>query len=313
MDKKVFITGTAGYIGGSVAARLVAAGYQVSGLTRHESNIARLKTIGVEAVVGDMQDTALLKECAEKADIVVNAADSDNQKVVETLLAALKGKEKTFVHTSGSSIVSDRANGEKSEKIYDESIYDRGSYFCPDPLKEGRFAIDKMILQAASAGIRTAVICPCLIYGPGKGIKSESQQIPNMVTEALETGQAKCIGRGENIWSIVHVDDLTALYLMVVQSPPAAGKGIFLFAEHGETSLKYIGETIRRALDLAAPLAPWTVEDASAKLGFGAAVFGLGSNSRVRGVVSRELGWAPQHQELDADILRTCTALSRLN
>jgi nucleoside-diphosphate-sugar epimerase len=311
MNKKVFITGVAGYIGGSVAARFAQEGYQVSGLTRHDSNVNKLKAIGVDAIVGDLQETELLKECAGKADIVVNAADSDNQKVVETLLAALKGTDKVFIHTSGSSIVSDRANGERSEEIYDESIYDRGSYFCPDPLKEGRFAIDKMILQAANSGISTAVICPCLIYGAGKGIKSESQQIPNLIMEALETGQAKCIGEGENIWSIVHIDDLIDLYLKVAQEPATGSMGKFLFAENGETSFRAIGENIRRALDLAAPLAPWSVEDASAKLGFGAAVFGLGSNSRVRGVASRKLGWQPQEHDLAADILRSCTVMSR--
>ncbi len=306
MQKKVFITGAAGYIGGSVAARLIKAGYHVSGITRHESNVDKLKVVGVEAIVGDLEDTDLLKECADKADIVINAADSDNQKVVETFLAALKGSDKIFIHTSGSSIVSDRANGEKSEKIFDESIYDKGSYFCPDPLKEGRFAIDKMILQTAQSDVRTVVICPCLIYGKGSGIKSESQQVPNLVSEAIESGIAKCIGRGENIWSTVHIDDLTDLYLKVVELAPTGG--LFLFAENGEITFKAIASNIRAALQIDAPVALWSVEDASSKLGYGAAVFALGSNSRVLGVKSRSLGWQPTRDNLADDITRTCAS-----
>jgi len=304
MTKKVFITGVAGYIGGSVTARLVEAGYQVRGLTRHESNIDKLKAIGIDAVVGDLEDSELLKDCADKADIVINAADSDNQKVVETLLGALKDSDKLFIHTSGSSIVSDRANGQKSGKKYDESIYDRNSYFCPDPLKESRFAIDKMILQAAQNNLRTAVICPCLIYGKGSGLKSESQQIPNLVNEAIESGIAKCIGRGENVWSTVHIDDVAALFLKVLELAPQGG--VFLFAENGETTFKFIAETIRSALKIAAPVAPWAVEEASSKLGYGAAVFALGSNSRVLGVKSRSLGWQPTRTNLAEDIGRTC-------
>ena len=36
---KIFVTGASGYIGGSVAARMMAAGHQVSGLVRSEARL----------------------------------------------------------------------------------------------------------------------------------------------------------------------------------------------------------------------------------------------------------------------------------
>ena len=41
--KRAFVVGASGYIGGSVAARLVASGYSVTGLARSADKAARLR------------------------------------------------------------------------------------------------------------------------------------------------------------------------------------------------------------------------------------------------------------------------------
>lgn len=307
MAKQVFVTGVAGYIGGSVAARLVKAGYKVKGLTRLEPNKDKLEAIGIEAVIGDLSDFALVTEHAQEADIVIDAADSDNEEAVKTFLEALKGSGKIFIHTSGSSIVSDQANGEPSENIFDDHLYDKGSTFKPDPKKQARVDIDKLVLNAAKDGITSMVICPCLIYGKGSGIKPESQQIPNLANEARQSEVAKCIGRGENIWSTVHIDDLTELYLKAIEHGHG---GQFLFAENGEITFKEIAQTIKKALNLQTEVLEWPVQEAIDSLGFGTAVFGLGSNSRIRGLQSRELGWQPSRNNVLEDAQRTCNALT---
>lgn len=307
MAKQVFVTGVAGYIGGSVAARLVKAGYKVKGLTRLEANKDKLEAIGIEAVIGDLSDFALVTKHGQEADIVIDAADSDNEEAVKTFLEALKGSGKIFIHTSGSSIVSDQANGEPSENIFDDHLYDQGSTFKPDPQKQARVDIDKLVLDAAKDGITSMVICPCLIYGKGSGIKPESQQIPNLANEARQSGVAKCIGRGENIWSTVHIDDLTELYLKAIEHGHG---GQFLFAENGEITFKEIAQTIKKSLHLQTEVLEWPVQEAIDSFGFGTAVFGLGSNSRIRGLQSRELGWQPSRKNVLEDAQRTCNALT---
>lgn len=307
MAKKVFVTGVAGFIGGSVAARFVKAGYKVRGLTRQQSNVEKLKNIGIEAVVGDLSDQKLLAECARQADIVIDAADSDNDNAVQILLDALAGSDKIFIHTSGSSIVSDRAAGGKSDDVYNESIYDADSKFVPEAGKQARVDIDKHILQAADRSIRTAVICPCLIYGNGSGIKPESQQIPAMVTEAITSGKAKWIGAGENLWSTVHIDDLADLYLLVAEK--AGPGGHFYFAENGETNFRNLADSIAAALKQG-PAQSWTIDQAKEKYGAGAADYAHGGNSRIRGVRSRELGWKPSRSNVQEDAARTAIAMS---
>ncbi|MBB2915296.1 nucleoside-diphosphate-sugar epimerase [Streptosporangium becharense] len=99
------VTGASGYIGGAVATRLLRAGHTVTGLTRDATRAGDLARLGIQPVVGSLDDASTLTEHAGRADAVVNAADSDHRRAVETLIAALAGSGKPLIHTSGSSIV----------------------------------------------------------------------------------------------------------------------------------------------------------------------------------------------------------------
>lgn len=56
MDKKVFITGITGYIGGSVAKLLAEKGYKISGLVRKESSLKELENMNIDEVLGNIQE-----------------------------------------------------------------------------------------------------------------------------------------------------------------------------------------------------------------------------------------------------------------
>ncbi len=50
----IFVTGAGGYIGGSVAMALLAAGHRVRGLTRSTASAERLAKSGIEPVLGTL-------------------------------------------------------------------------------------------------------------------------------------------------------------------------------------------------------------------------------------------------------------------
>ena len=62
---KVFVTGPGGYIGGSVAARLVEAGHEVRGLVRSPETAESVRRFGIEPVRGSLDDAGLLAAEAE--------------------------------------------------------------------------------------------------------------------------------------------------------------------------------------------------------------------------------------------------------
>ena len=110
---KLFITGAAGYIGGSVAARLLAQGHTVRGLVRDAARAELLSARGIEPVIGSLDDAEVLAHEAREADGVINAANADHLPSLQAMIAALEGSGKPFVHTSGSSVIGDDAQGNR--------------------------------------------------------------------------------------------------------------------------------------------------------------------------------------------------------
>lgn len=282
----VFVTGAAGFIGGSIATGLVKAGHTVTGLVRSAEQASELSALGITPVVGSLDDSSILTEQARKADAVINAASSDHRGAVETLLAALRGSDKPFLHTSGSSIVGDASGGKGSDAIYFEDNLPQ-----PTADKAARVDIDKLILAAANDGVNSAVICNTLIYGHSLGVNRDSVQLPRLLKQARKSGVVRHVGTGGNIWSNVHIEDVVDLYLLALTKNVP---GTFYFVESGEASFIDMTTAIAQALDLGKPQ-DWPLADAEAEWGYEMANYGLGSNSRVRGKNARALlGWAPK-------------------
>ncbi|MFD1547470.1 NAD-dependent epimerase/dehydratase family protein [Nonomuraea guangzhouensis] len=292
----VFVTGASGYIGGTVAAHLLQAGHLVTGLIRDRARAEELARLGIRPVVGTLDDTAVLAEQAHRADAVVNAASSDHRGAVETLIAALAGSGKPLIHTSGSSIVAIGTQGEASEEIFGEDVLDAGSAWEPDhPIRKARVAIDRLVLGAAEKGVRSAVLCNSLIYGPGRGLGRDSVLIAALVRQARSGGVVRHVGTGRNIWSNVHVDDVAELYLLVLEKSPP---GTFYFVENGEESFAAMTGAIARSLGLPGPQ-PWDPGSPDNVWDPQFAGHALGSNSRVRTTRTRDLlGWSPRHRSV---------------
>ncbi|MGF6479754.1 NAD-dependent epimerase/dehydratase family protein [Paraburkholderia sp. JPY419] len=284
---KIFVTGASGFIGGSIAAHLARAGHQVRGLIRKPEHSAELQRLGIEPVIGTLDDRALLIAEAQAADAVINAASSDHEGAVRALIDGLAGSGKVFLHTSGSSIVGDASGGEAGEA----RIYHEDALPTPSADKAARVAIDQLVLDAAQRNVRSAVLCNTLIYGHGAVAGSASVQLPRLVRQAQKSGVVRHVGSGGNIWSNVHIDDVAELYRLALDKTPA---GTFYFVESGEVSFRDMSTAIARAMKLGAPQ-NWPLEDAKQEWGYEMASYGLGSNSRVRGERARRLlGWQPR-------------------
>lgn len=301
---KVLVIGATGYIGGSVAKTLVDKGHEVMGMLRNPQQMEALSNMGIRSILGSLEDKQVLRQAIQLSDAVINAADSDHREGVATIIEALRGTGKTFIHTSGSSIVSDDALGEyESEKIYSDD-----TPFTPISIRKDRVHINQVVRVAGiTEGMRTMVIVPPMIYGDGLGLATHSDQLPKLIRKSKEAQAGVYIGKGLNRVSNVHIQDLVNLYVLALEKGPSAAT---FYAKNGEESLFTLAQSISHALGYAGKTASWSAVDAIAEWGDWAR-FALGSNSRVRATHARRLlGWQPQAESVLAWIAKSTQSSS---
>ncbi|RAJ88105.1 nucleoside-diphosphate-sugar epimerase [Chitinophaga dinghuensis] len=293
--KRVFILGTTGYIGGSLAIYLQQKGFEVYSRVRREADVPRLKALGINATAGPMIDDLAFTAELQAADIVINVANSDDTFLAATILEALEGSGKMYIHTSGGGILGDKAAGQFANSNAYTDIIEK-----PVLERAARVLLDREVMNYAEKGIHTVVICPTMVYGKGLALKQESDQIPTLMRDARQRGSAIMIGKGVHLTSNVHVMDLLSLYELAIDKAPA---GSFYYAENGLTSFKAIAEQINRSLGLKEEVKSLSISEAIEIWGPAMAHFGLGSNIVASAAKARqELGWQPVFDNLLEEI-----------
>ncbi|KAF4510259.1 hypothetical protein G6O67_002162 [Ophiocordyceps sinensis] len=258
MAIKIFLTGATGYIGGTALDYIIKAHpeYEYALLVRDERRAAPIQARypNVKFVCGSIEDAAVLETAAAEADVVVHTADSsDNLAAAAAIAKGLKDGHATdrpgyWIHTSGAAILSwydteherlgDAPLPEQTYRDIDdiERIID-----LPDAAFHRR--VDKVVLAANSDAVRTAIVCPSTIYGPGEGaVNTRSGQVPDLVKVTLIMGFAPIIGEGMTEWGHVHIRDLGDLFVKLVEAsqdasrqenPDVFGPRAYFFAENG--------------------------------------------------------------------------------
>lgn len=293
--------------------------FEITVLVRNAEKAEKLKTLGVNTVIGSNEDTALLKRLATEADIVISCADADDLAAAQAILGGLKeryektGQVPSLLHTSGTGVLTDNALGMHStDKVY--SDLDDASIAAID-INQPHRNVDVAIVEADAQGyVKSYIILPSTIYDAASGTLVDigvqhpySQQIPGLVDLSLQRGKAGIFGTGKNVWPNVHIDDVADLYLLIVEkilpnngnpSSLAPGHGVsgYYFGENGEHALYSVGKAIAQAMydlgktDTAEPVS-FTEEEVR---NFPPPVImALGSNSRCKADRARSLGWKP--------------------
>ncbi len=64
---RVFVTGASGFVGSAIVKDLLAAGHQVLGLVRSDKGAEQVRASGAEVLLGDVNDTNILRQGATPA------------------------------------------------------------------------------------------------------------------------------------------------------------------------------------------------------------------------------------------------------
>ena len=235
---RILIFGGTGYIGRHVMARLAADGHDITAFVRNERGAAAVTQTGVRALPGDIGQIEALVTLVQDYDAVVWVAQlmlEGERRVVGAMLDAMRGTSKTFIFTSGTSLLSERTNGEWSENTYAED-----DSFIPRRQIAPRLAIENMVREAHTRDVRAMCVRPPLVWGNGG-----SKVISDLYHSARQTGAVCHVGRGLNLYSNIHVEDLADLFSRAIDRGVA---GALYHCVSGEVNYRTIAQTIARHL-----------------------------------------------------------------
>ena len=281
---RVLVTGASGFIGGPSCAALAERGHDVIALVRRPGS----EPAGTRAVSGDLTDvdslTAAFREAAP--DAVLHLAAETGAQRSETKLAAANVAGITHLITACravepaprvvfvSTVVTGDGHGRlltEDEPLPVETAYGRSK-------QEG----ERMLF---ASGLDVCVVRPCHVYGPGGWYAHE------IITRLRRPGRLAIVGRGDNAWDMIHVDDLAvACALAVEQGRPGE---IYHCADDTPTTYREFVERTAQALgvgrphSIPAPIARLVAGDGPVRT---VTRSGRTSNAKLKA----QLGWAPR-------------------
>lgn len=288
---RVFVTGASGFVGSAVVNELLNAGHRVLGLVRSEANAQKVKQAGAEALIGDVNDTAVLKKGAELCDAIIHTAFNhdfstfkqnceDDRKIIEYLGNILQGTEKPFVMTSGIGLL--RANRPVTEDdiaVFTEAI--------------PRAASEQEVLNAVAKGVHAYIVrLPPTTHGAG-----DYGFIPMIIGIDKEKGKSAYIAEGNNRWPAVHRFDAAKLYRLIIEQKPAQ-VAFHAVAEEG-IEFKAIAKSISNGTQL--PLVSVNQEEAQAHFTWFTHFAMLDCPASAE-KTKATLGWEPTHPTLLKDM-----------
>ncbi|KAJ5903451.1 hypothetical protein N7504_005834 [Penicillium tannophilum] len=323
MAPQVFITGTTGYIGGDGLYAIANAhpDWELSALVRNKDKAAVLssKYPKIRVVHGDLDSTDIIEEEVKKADIVFHFADCDHVAAAEAIAKGAKHhtpeRPLWLIHTSGTGILTvedQRAGTYGIERPKEYNDWEGVSELINLPADAFHRNVDEIIIGAGKenpTSVRTAIVCPPTIYGQGRGpVNTKSLQAYLLSAAVIKRGKGFLVGKGENVWHQVHVQDLSNVYLALGDAAAEGGgkatwndEGYYL-AENGS----FVWGDIQRAVAQSAFEQKYiqspeveVIDGEQTTEILSAGIYAWGSNSRGRSLRARKLfGWEPKQPKL---------------
>ena len=287
MSGHLFVIGATGFVGGTLTRHFIAEGHRVTALARNDRAAQSLEAAGATAVQGDLDDRmAPTLAAARAAETTVYAAQVPFERepaVLQALCDALAHQGKTLIFLSGTGVFMQRTEGAWSPDCVAED-----EPFTPEPLALPRVEAEGIVRAAAAHGLRSIVMRPPVIWGPG-----DNGPVAQVYRSVARTGAACYIGSGLAAYSNVHSADLARLFSLAIESGEA---GALYHAVGGEIPYRWIAEAVAR--DLGVTTRSLTLEEAGKVFGpFGALLQSACSRSRDPRTRAA-LGWRPTRFDL---------------
>ncbi len=285
----ILVTGASGFIGGVLCQQLLARGHGVSALVRRPGS----EPPGTHAVAGELSDGAGLREVLinERPDCVIHlAAEIASQRNAGRVQAVNVDGTSRLIDACLALAGPDPSSGPRL--VFASTVVTgdaHGALLVEDtplpvetPYGRSKQQGEHLVL---GCGLPAVVVRPSHVYGAGGWYAEE------LVTRLRQPGRFAVIGRGENLWDVVHVEDVAhALVLAAEHSSPSS-----IYHVVDDEPIAYYDFMTLTALALSVGK-PRRIPAAFARLVAGrnavAAVVRSARSSNAK--IKRELDWTPR-------------------
>jgi nucleoside-diphosphate-sugar epimerase len=302
MVMKVLVAGATGAIGKQLVPRLVAAGHEVVGMSRKESNRSLIAELGATPVIADALDPDQVAEAVGRAnpEVIVHELTSIGP-LLDTrhfdrafaLTNRLRTEGTDHLLSAGRAVGVRRFVAQSYFAFYAREggpvkVEDDPSDVSPPRTMRESVAAVRHLEQAVLEATWTQgiVLRYGAFYGPGTSLAPGSDQL-----ELIRQGKFPLVGNAGGVWSFIHIADAAAATVAAI--------------EHGKRGIYNIVD------DDPAPVAEWLPALAQ-KLGAKkpmrvprlvgrvfAGEAGVVMMTEIRGAsnakAKRELEWIPKH------------------
>jgi nucleoside-diphosphate-sugar epimerase len=298
---RVFVAGASGAIGRPLVAKLIAAGHEVTGMTRSESKAQDVRRSGARAAVVDVFDLDALRAAVEEArpEVIVHE--------LTALPDRLDFRQKDVyaptnrLRTEGTRNLLDAASAAGARRFISQSIAfayrNEGSRVkseadpllddAPDAFGSGVKALRQMEAMVLGAdGLDGLVLRYGFFYGPGTHYGDDGAMVADVRRRRLPI-----VGRGTGVFSFIHVDDAADATVSAVERGAA---GVYNVTDDEPAAMS---DWVPVLAEAAGAKRPMRVPVWLAKLvgGRQAATFASVLRGASNEKAKRELGWQPAH------------------
>lgn len=251
--KRVMITGGAGYVGSNLVPKMLATGCEVSILDLYiygdvfsdlKSNAKLIET------KGDLRNPDDVKRALAGCDAVIHLAcisndpsfdlnpdlgKSINYDCFRPLVKASKDAGvKRFIYASSSSVYGIKSDPDVTEDLPLQPLTDYSKFkaMCEEVLEEER-----------EPGFTTVTIRPATVCGYTPRLRLDLT-VNILTSHAINNGRITVFG-GEQLRPNLHVEDMTDLYLQLLEEPDERVSGKIWNAGYHNLKVREIAETVQ--------------------------------------------------------------------
>jgi nucleoside-diphosphate-sugar epimerase len=302
---KVFVAGATGALGRALVPQLVAAGHEVTGMTRSPAKQDAVRALGAQPAVADALEPDAVAEAVARAapEVIVHEltalSGAFDTRHIDRLFATtnrLRTEGTDHLLAAGRAVGARRFVGQSYAgwpfartggpvKTEDDPL-------DPDPPAQLRAALQAIRhLEDAVTGIDWGdgvVLRYGGFYGPGTGASADPEA--DMI-KPVRARRFPIIGDGGGVWSFVHIDDAAAATLAAVEH---GRTGIYNVVDDEPAKVRDWLPGLARALNAKPPrrVPRWLGRLLAGEAG---AVMMTEIRGASNAKAKRELGWQPRY------------------